>query len=125
MRDCKGRITFIFQCITISAIGVALISMLILSARVSNLILDETTKTIVNYLSSYSVLICTTMAFGIVTLFDLYNIMVKKLNEQDCKIQHIMMREVDQLCDECYYFKELQRAKDRLDQLLITGKEDE
>ena len=101
--DKKEKRSFIFECITIFCIIIALIYMLYLSGRVTDLIQDETAKTALNYLTSYGAILCSMMAFMIVTLFDLYHVMVKKLNMIDTRILEIMLRDYDEvLCDNCY-----------------------
>ena len=101
--DRKEKRSFIFQCITMCCIIIALIYMLYLSGRVTDLIQDETAKTALNYLTSYGAILCSMMAFMIVTLFDLYHVTVKELNMIDTRIHAILLRDYnDVLCEYCY-----------------------
>lgn len=101
--DRKEKRSFIFQCITMCCIIIALIYMFYLSGRVADLIQDETAKTALNYLTSYGAILVSMMAFMIVTLFDLYHVTVKELNMIDTRIHAILLRDYnDVLCEYCY-----------------------
>lgn len=108
----SNRRTFILQCVLVFAMVVGLISMIYLSVKVSDIMTDETVKTIVNYLTSYLAILSSMMAFTIITLFDLYRTMVRRMNLQDERIRMILLRDYDEkLCDYCYCRNKVQELE--------------